>query len=216
MIRDNTHNMKYNTKNNQWKTVAGIAVGASLMIGVTAWSDAPAKNAPANAETPAMSCPMMDGGMMGMMQNGQKMMGGGMMDMMQNCQKMMGGQKDAQSGGMMSCPMMGGGMMGGQSDMAEKPVQATQDGKLRRVAITVDDKGYTPAAIEVQVGKPVELTFTRKSDKTCATEVVMPDYKIKAALPLNKPVKVKFTPKKAGSIAFACGMGMFRGQIIAQ
>lgn len=205
-------------KHNQWKTVAGIAVGASLIVGVAAWSDAPAKNAPANAETSAMSCPMMgggmmgnqkdaqSGGMMGMMQNGQKMMGGGMMDMMQNCQKMMGGQKDAQNGG----------MMGGQSDMAEKPVQATQDGKLQRVAITVDDKGYTPAAIEVQVGKPVELTFTRKSDKTCATEVVLPDYKIKAALPLNKPVKVKFTPKKAGSIAFACGMGMFRGQIIAK
>ncbi len=204
----------------QWKTVAGIALGASLIAGATAWSDAPADPAKTDQATSMMSCPMMggqnnaqSGGMMGGKGNG--MMGGqnnaqsggmmgGMIKMMQSCQKMMGG-------GMMSCPMMGGTM-----GAAAKPTQAVQEKKLQRAEITVDAQGFTPATISAQAGKPLELTFTRKSDDTCATEIVVPDYKIKVALPLNKPVKVKFTPRKSGNISFACGMDMVRGQVVVQ
>ena len=220
----------------QWKTVAGIALGASLIVGATAWSDAPADPANTDQTASMMSCPMMGGGMMSDQKNAQNggMMGGksngmmsgksngmmsgkssaqnggmmGMMKMMQSCQKMMGG--------MMSCPMMGSGMMGGTNGAAEKPTQAVQEKKLQRADITVDAQGFTPATIGAQAGKPLELTFTRKSDDTCAKEVVVPDYKIKVALPLNKPVKVKFTPRKSGNISFACGMDMVRGTVVVQ
>ncbi len=201
--------------------MAGLALGASLTGGVTAWSAVPDDNAHGDAVPSKMSCPMMGAGMMsnammGMMgdkrtaQSGATRGGKGTgqsnatKGVMQNCQEMMGG------GGMMSCPMMGG------KDAATESAQATQEKARQRAAIAVTAQGYTPAVIKVQAGKPLELTFTRTSDATCATEVVVPDYKIKAALPLNKPVTVKFTPKKSGDIAFICGMGMFRGKVVAQ
>jgi plastocyanin domain-containing protein len=45
---------------------------------------------------------------------------------------------------------------------------------------------------------------------------VIPDYDIKRELPLNEPVVVEFTPEKAGTISFACGMNMQRGKIVVK
>lgn len=84
------------------------------------------------------------------------------------------------------------------------------------VSIQVTEQGYEPATISVKVGVPVKLTFTRTSDKTCGTEVLFPDYGINRKLPLNIPTLVTFTPKKAGDIAFACGMNMLKGKLVAQ
>lgn len=70
--------------------------------------------------------------------------------------------------------------------------------------------------IPLRKGVPARLTFTRVSDKTCATEVVFPDYGIKQPLPLNQAVAIEFTPQKAGDVAFACGMGMLKGMLMVQ
>ena len=51
---------------------------------------------------------------------------------------------------------------------------------------------------------------------TCATDVVIPDFDIKRELPLNEPAIVEFTPEKAGTISFACGMNMQRGKIVVR
>ena len=82
--------------------------------------------------------------------------------------------------------------------------------------VRVSDAGFEPAMITLRKGVPARLTFTRVSDKTCATEVVFPDYGIKKALPLNQGVVIEFTPQKAGDVAFACGMGMLKGMLMVQ
>lgn len=82
--------------------------------------------------------------------------------------------------------------------------------------IAVTEKGFEPVTVTVRANALAKIIFVRKTDKTCATEIVIPEYNIKRQLPLNKPVVVEFTPKKAGDIAFACGMGMFSGKIVAQ
>ena len=64
-------------------------------------------------------------------------------------------------------------------------------------------------------GVPTRVTFTRKTDATCGTEVLFPDYNIKKALPLNQAVVVEFTPRK-GEIKFTCGMNMLQGKVVAQ
>ena len=92
-----------------------------------------------------------------------------------------------------------------KAQSAEKPIQ-----------VAVTDKGFEPASVSVRANVPAKITFVRKTDMTCATEVVVPEYKIKKALPLNKPVLVEFTPKKSGEIAFACGMDMLKGKIVVQ
>lgn len=91
---------------------------------------------------------------------------------------------------------------------------ATAD--IQSVSVKVGDAGFEPPMITLRKGVPARLTFTRVSDKTCATEVVFPDYGIKKALPLNQEVAIEFTPQKAGDVAFACGMGMLKGMLMVK
>jgi len=88
--------------------------------------------------------------------------------------------------------------------------------KIQAVNIAVTKDGFTPSSFTVRKNIPVRLTFVRRVEVTCATDVVIPDYDIKRELPLNEPVVVEFTPEKAGTISFACGMNMQRGKIIVK
>ena len=46
--------------------------------------------------------------------------------------------------------------------------------KPKRIEIAVTAEGFSPGRIEVEAGIAIELVFMRKTDKTCATEVVVP------------------------------------------
>jgi len=96
------------------------------------------------------------------------------------------------------------------------PGEAGTNMKLQSVTVAVTKDGFTPASFTVRKNIPVRLTFVRKVEVTCATDVVIPDYDIKRELPLNEPVIVEFTPEKAGTISFACGMNMQRGKIVVK
>jgi plastocyanin domain-containing protein len=85
-----------------------------------------------------------------------------------------------------------------------------------KVEMNVTDKGFEPDRIEVKKGEPVHLVVTRKTDATCATELVIEDENLRKKLPLNKAVAFDFTPKKAGEITYACGMGMMSGTLVVQ
>ncbi len=90
-------------------------------------------------------------------------------------------------------------------------------GGVRKVAIQVTTKGYEPSPVTLRKGEPVELTLTRTTDETCATEIVLEEHGINAALPLNTPVTVKFTPVKAGELRYGCAMGkMISGALTVQ
>ena len=60
------------------------------------------------------------------------------------------------------------------------------------------------------------LTFTRTSEKTCATAVVFASLNIKRDLPLNVPVTIDIPRPKRGELAFACGMNMVSGTVVVQ
>lgn len=82
--------------------------------------------------------------------------------------------------------------------------------------VKITKKGFEPKALSLQRDVPARITFIRQTTETCGTEVVFPDYKISKTLPLNKPVKVEFTPTKEGELKFTCGMDMLRGKVIVQ
>ncbi len=84
------------------------------------------------------------------------------------------------------------------------------------VAIEVTDRGFVPAQASVRAGSPVTLVVTRKTDATCAKEIVLADEGIRRALPLNEAVRIDFTPKSAGRIQYVCGMGMVSGTLQVQ
>lgn len=87
----------------------------------------------------------------------------------------------------------------------------------RTVAVRVTDSGFEPARVSVPVGVASTLVFTRTSSATCATSVVGPALGIaETALPLGEAVRVRVMPERAGELAFACGMDMFTGVVVAQ
>ena len=82
--------------------------------------------------------------------------------------------------------------------------------------ITLSANGYEPASVTVNKGQPVKLAFYRTDADNCGGEVVFASRKITKKLPVGKAVVVEFTPETAGEIAFACGMGMYKGKLIVQ
>ncbi len=99
---------------------------------------------------------------------------------------------------------------GAKPAAAAAPVAEQQ---LAKVEIT--EAGFVPAELTVKAGQPLKLTFTRLTDKTCATSVVIGEEKLTRELPLNTPVTVDLTPKQ-GEITFACGMNMYHGKILVK
>lgn len=93
--------------------------------------------------------------------------------------------------------------------------QPKQDQNVQTAKVVITAKGFEPSSISLRPNVPAQITFLREINETCATSVVIPDYKIDKALPLNQPVVIELTPK-TGEIAFTCGMKMYRGKIVAK
>lgn len=93
---------------------------------------------------------------------------------------------------------------------------AVTSGSPQLFAVRVTTKGFEPDTLTLQAGRAARITFTRTTDETCAKEVVVPDYGIRKALPLNQPVTVEFVPKNGGGAGFACGMNMLKGTLVVQ
>lgn len=94
------------------------------------------------------------------------------------------------------------------------PANSPGKTQVQTVTVELNEHGYRPASFSLRAGVPARLTFVRKVEATCGTEVVLPDYGIKRELPLNQPVVIEFTPAKAGEFKFACGMDMLRGKLV--
>lgn len=74
--------------------------------------------------------------------------------------------------------------------------------------------GYSPATISVKKGSITTLHFMRKDPSTCLEEIVIPEFKIRKYLPLNKTTSIEIKPEKEGEYSMSCGMNMFHGKII--
>lgn len=82
------------------------------------------------------------------------------------------------------------------------------------IEIRVTEDGFVPARVEAPAGRPVTLVFLRTTDETCVREAVFPASKRRVTLPLNQPVRVTLRPRSNQPIEFACGMDMYRGQVV--
>lgn len=94
---------------------------------------------------------------------------------------------------------------------AQRPPGASQS-----VRIEITRYGYEPVSFVLRKGIPARITFVRRTNDTCATEVLFPDYGINRALPLGQAVIISLTPRKTGEFAFTCGMRMHKGRMIVR
>jgi len=83
------------------------------------------------------------------------------------------------------------------------------------VDLTVTEKGFVPASIDVPPGVPVTLRFRRTVERTCATEVVFEHdgQKVNLPLPLGQQVELTVTFAQRGAVNYACAMNMIGGTI---
>jgi plastocyanin domain-containing protein len=84
------------------------------------------------------------------------------------------------------------------------------------IPVTADDNGFTPNKLELKQGAKATLVFTRTSQKTCADKVVFPELNVSKDLPLNTAVSVDVPTDAPRSLAFQCGMGMFKSSVVVK
>ena len=100
---------------------------------------------------------------------------------------------------------------------SEPPPAPSSAAAARRIELTVTENGFEPTPIKVKRGEPLELVVTRKTDKTCATEIVVPEANLKKALPLNEAVVLALTPARTGELKYGCGMNqMVAGVLLVE
>ena len=85
-----------------------------------------------------------------------------------------------------------------------------------RFELAVTNNGFEPASITVPAGKPVTLVVTRKTDQTCAKEIVFPEQNIRKPLPLNQAVEIALPASPKRVIAYKCGMDMLSGKVVVE
>lgn len=82
------------------------------------------------------------------------------------------------------------------------------------IAVTADGDGFKPSSVKLAKGQKATLVFTRTTDETCATEVVFPELDIKKPLPKGQPVSISIPTDKEQTLAFQCGMGMYKSSVV--
>jgi plastocyanin len=100
------------------------------------------------------------------------------------------------------------------AEPAARPAPPAERDADAVVQMAVTDRGFEPDRVPVKKGQPVTLVITRKTDATCAKDIVIPDHGITKALPLDQPVEVTFTPEKTGELKYGCAMKQMIGGVL--
>jgi RND family efflux transporter MFP subunit len=101
-------------------------------------------------------------------------------------------------------------------ESGDKEMAAHSSKRTQTAAVAVTERGYEPSTLTLRANQSERIIFTRKTDATCGTEVLLPEYGIRKELPLNTPVVVEFMPQKTGVITFTCGMKMLQGKVVVR
>ncbi len=97
---------------------------------------------------------------------------------------------------------------------AATPTEAAKPKDPSRIAMEVTGDGFVPSNVKVKANVPVTLVVTRKTDETCATELLIEGTDINTPLPLDKPVEIAWTPTKTGAVKFGCAMDKMIGGVL--
>lgn len=82
---------------------------------------------------------------------------------------------------------------------------------VQLIKMSESAKGYQPNNFTLKKGVPVRWEIEASTDRTCASALIVPDYKIREFLKPGKNV-IEFTPDKTGLIPFSCSMRMYTGK----
>jgi sulfite exporter TauE/SafE len=83
------------------------------------------------------------------------------------------------------------------------------------VHITATSDGYSPAATHAQAGIPTTLLVRSDDAQGCIRSFTIPDLGVQKILPANGESRIDVGELRPGTLAYACGMGMYTGTITA-
>jgi plastocyanin domain-containing protein len=85
---------------------------------------------------------------------------------------------------------------------------------MRHISVEANEQGYHPDRIAGKPGEKIVLSVTRTTDAECLAQLKTPDGTV-VDLPRGKATDVAIVVPKSGEAAFTCGMGMYKGTIVA-
>lgn len=83
------------------------------------------------------------------------------------------------------------------------------------VRLRITGQGYEPARVEVPAGKAVTLAVTRGEEGNCGSRLVFPALGIRREIAPGETVLIRLPALGGGEWRFGCGMGMYRGSVVA-
>ena len=84
--------------------------------------------------------------------------------------------------------------------------------ELSLVAQVIAARIWVPQA--VREPRPLVLAVQRTSAPNCGSKIVFPALGVSRDLPIGSTTLIELPPFQ-GSLAFTCGMGMYRGVVVA-
>jgi hypothetical protein len=83
------------------------------------------------------------------------------------------------------------------------------------VRVRITAQGYEPARVEIPAGRPVTLAIRRTTEGNCGGRIVFPGLGMERAIAPGATVVVRLPAQPRGEVRFGCGMGMYRGSVVA-
>ena len=83
------------------------------------------------------------------------------------------------------------------------------------VLITATSDGYSPSTTHARAGVPTTLLIRSNDAQGCVRAFTVPDLGIQKILPTSGESRIDVGTLQAGTLAYACGMGMYTGTITA-
>ena len=83
---------------------------------------------------------------------------------------------------------------------------------IQRITTRQVIDGYTPADVVIYAGYPTEWTIVSETTQSCAASLWVLDLDIRARL-VKGPNVFELPPLRAGTLRYACAMGMYDGRI---
>lgn len=77
----------------------------------------------------------------------------------------------------------------------------------REIQLVVTEHGFEPARVRIPRDEVTTLVVTRKTERTCARQLVLDELRIAEELPLGKAVRITLAPSRSGPMKFGCAMG---------
>ncbi|MCZ2492114.1 cupredoxin domain-containing protein [Dellaglioa carnosa] len=76
--------------------------------------------------------------------------------------------------------------------------------------------GYSVETVILKQGVPAVLNFKRLDSSSCLDHVVFPEFCINRELPKGEVETIEIDTSQVGTFQWACGMDMFRGNVIIE